>query len=1041
MSIKIDKRIIIRTPLKPLKTDFSEHEILLLLLDKHIKEALYLASPILVSEIDKWIESGCPKNKEGNALLISVYKYISRLHSRCTPFGLFAAIGTSKWDSKIVRVNSRLRRATRLDMDFSCELSKMIAQLEFIRPLLKYYPNSSLYNIGNNIRYVEYSYKEGKRVYSLAAVKRNKYLNQIIRRSQNGASIDELTSILTNDNVGIDDALIYVNEIISCQILVNQFEPAITGDELVTQILKILQALNGSYKSDEITNLKLYLESLKKQLEVIDSVIGNPAEKYQEIIESIRKLDVKYKVDRLFQTDLFATYTSDPNSDSINTDSTKEKIGYVLSVLNRLKEPVGSIKLNNFKAKFSSRYEDNEVPLVEALDNEWGIGYGAEDNNKDVNPLINDLTLPNLINSPEIKWTNIQKFLFKQLLRANREELKVIKISLKDVESFSEDWTNIPSTISIIFNHLGKRGDSDWLSIRKVGGASAASWLGRFASNDSEINTLVSDISAWESSFYNNFILAEIVHLPENRVGNILMRPIIRDFEIVYLSNTYLQKEKQININDLYISLKDNKICLRSKKHNKLVIPRLTNAHNFYSNSLPIYSFLCDLQTQDLTPSLNFDWGVLQDEFDFLPRVEIEDIVVSCAVWRIKYENFEELLQSIKDDESTLPLVIKQWKNRLQLPDLILLVEGDNELLINLTNSLSQKMFVGCLKNRRMIYVKEFLFDGSNPFVTDENGEAFTNEIILTAYNNLTSNPNVVIKPTEPVTVSSFSCGSEWLYYKIYCGVKTADTILLSVIKSLILRLKKRKLIDSWFFIRYKDPEPHIRVRLKLKQINNLNEIIGLFHAAIRKYEINRSVWNIQCDTYKREIGRYGKDAILNSEEIFFHDSECILSALSMMENYEGEEARYLFALKAIDETLNDFNFDLLRRSELLFRLKTGYFLEHQGNKSLKVQLDNKFRNLRKDVNNIFKEAYDDNILCPLLPFLKRRSKRWKRAITEILKKEENETLSVPVDNLVSSFIHMSVIRIFRSRQRMHELVLYDILWKYYNSEIAQGRR
>ena len=72
------------------------------------------------------------------------------------------------------------------------------------------------------------------------------------------------------------------------------------------------------------------------------------------------------------------------------------------------------------------------------------------------------------------------------------------------------------------------------------------------------------------------------------------------------------------------------------------------------------------------------------------------------------------------------------------------------------------------------------------------------------------------------VVKRTYQLGEEWLYYKVYCGVRTANSILANEISSLTQELLSDGLIDKWFFIRYADPEKHLRLRFKLTDSSKL---------------------------------------------------------------------------------------------------------------------------------------------------------------------------------------------------------------------------
>ena len=75
----------------------------------------------------------------------------------------------------------------------------------------------------------------------------------------------------------------------------------------------------------------------------------------------------------------------------------------------------------------------------------------------------------------------------------------------------------------------------------------------------------------------------------------------------------------------------------------------------------------------------------------------------------------------------------------------------------------------------------------------------------------------------------TFIPGSEWVYFKLYTGTKTADTILKNELYGFIQEMIKNKSIDKWFFIRYSDPDFHVRLRIHLNDKKDFDRIFSHF--------------------------------------------------------------------------------------------------------------------------------------------------------------------------------------------------------------------
>jgi len=291
----------------------------------------------------------------------------------------------------------------------------------------------------------------------------------------------------------------------------------------------------------------------------------------------------------------------------------------------------------------------------------------------------------------------------------------------------------------------------------------------------------------------------------------------------------------------------------------------------------------------------------------------------------------------------------------------------------------------------------------------------------------------------ENLIQRTFILGDEWVYYKIYTGSKTSDLILSSIIKPVTQHLLSNGIIDKWFFIRYADPKLHLRLRLHLIQSEALSETIKIFNFYFKQYISQDLIWKIQTDTYQREIERYGANSMELAETFFFYESRMIIKALDFFKGEKGETMRWLFGIRSIDNLLGDFNFNIIQKSDLIKIFADNFNAEFNMNKEAKANLGKKYRKERQQIKGILAREENQNAdMLPLFNLIDEKSKETKSIIDEIIALDNTKTLQCPLNELIGSYTHMFCNRLFRSKQRLHELVLYTFLQKYYESEIAR---
>lgn len=1028
-----DKKLVLRTPRLPVTVTITAADVVEWLKNEDFLEAIYLASPVLYEECKKWNAGTVLSKKDQEKITATLSKYYTRMNSRCTPFGLFSGCSMAVWDEgeTSVVMDESIGRHTRLDMHYLCALSQALAIKPGIREHLRYFPNNSIYVIGDELRYVEYQYILGKRNHQISSVTSSDFLQNLLGATAGGATIAQMVDVLVTDDISPEEARLFVDEIIGAQLVVNELEPAITGKEFLHQVIEQLKKITPQ-QPGELQDIIDLLEQVNLLLLQKDAAPGAGIGEYKAIIALLDQLEVPYDESKLFQTDIIKNTRESKVSVALQNEITG-----ALTILNKLTPERVNDNLHSFARRFYERYEDKEMPLLTIMDTETGIGY-LENKSNDIASLVDDVYISQQETVPQLRWSKVEQFLHQKIQGHSPVTQYSIAIAEDDLKDIAPNWNDLPASMSVMFRLVS---NDQQVYIESAGGASAVNLLGRFAHADERINELVCAVTREEQLNEPNAIYAEIIHLPESRIGNILLHPVFRDYEIPYLASSSLDKEHQVAVNDLYVSVRNNKVILRSKRLNKQIIPRLSTAHNYSYNALPVYQFLCDLQLQGKRMGLVFNWGSLEKMHRFLPRVTYGNTILHLAKWNLEDTDIKALY-GLSGDE--LVQAITALRARWNLPQQVVLADGDNELLVDFGTPLLVQAWLETIKGRKQFVLKEFI--NNQQLVKNENGQSFANQFVAVLTRH--ASPQVQTahtsakQPVRDIQVQEhFSLGSEWLYYKVYCGMKSADKILQDAVRPLVRQLTQADLIDQWFFIRYTDPAFHLRLRFHLPDTRQIGAVIQQLHQHLQPYISDGYIWKLQTDSYTREINRYGSKTIGLAEKFFCHDSNAVLDMLDNTWGDGREEVKWLWALRAADELLNCLQFSLADKISFFVQLRDGFGAEFNMDKVLRLQLSDKYRKHKKNIELIMDKEKDlHHDMYPLIRVLKEKSQHIYSIADKINNLHKTGQLEVPLLSLVSSYVHMMFNRIITTNPRLHELVLYDFLCRYYQSVSAREK-
>jgi thiopeptide-type bacteriocin biosynthesis protein len=156
------------------------------------------------------------------------------------------------------------------------------------------------------------------------------------------------------------------------------------------------------------------------------------------------------------------------------------------------------------------------------------------------------------------------------------------------------------------------------------------------------------------------------------------------------------------------------------------------------------------------------------------------------------------------------------------------------------------------------------------------------------------------------------------LYLKLYAPRSFEDQLIAGPLRSLGEFATGAGLSDGWFFLRYTDPEPHLRVRFHGEPAALLGPLLREVSGWAGELVADGVCTRFAFDTYERAVERYGgEQGVRAAEAVFIADSLTIARILDLSRRDALPCDQTTVAVLSVDDLLAGLGLDAEERARV----------------------------------------------------------------------------------------------------------------------------
>ncbi|MCB5908452.1 lantibiotic dehydratase [Streptomyces pinistramenti] len=837
---------------------------------------------------DRGGASKTPRPADLHRMMRALLRYRLRMATRPTPFGLMAGVAqvqfTANADEVKVRLGDRHRRVSRPDREWLGHLAadwerspEVLTRLRLVRNnlcfvrgtrlVLPYQPETDTAGDPERLHEISVRYTEAVRAILEATAVPVAYPHLRDRL---------VTSFPQAPSTAIDTVLL---RLVDKGFLLTELPPPPDSIDPVGHMLEVLAGVDAG-QSPEQCDLAAIRAGL---VDYDETPLGEGTAAWEAVTARMRGLrpgDALVQVDLALDADVRLPT-------SVGTEIARAA-GLLWQLAPTEDEPG---YLRDYHADFVERYGlDRLVPLKELLDPNRGLGapagYHLPPGSRQTRP-------------PHGKVDGHEAPLRDRMLGDLVQSANAAgqgEVELTDdhpvVRELATDTGQPPDSIDLCAQLFADSVDAlaagRFTAVVAGWSERAGSMMGRFAHLSSSVQQALSDLASGAVGTSRPDVLSAQVafHPFYPRLANVASVPRLLSHAIPVAVFADRDNPATLDLDRLAVGALPDRLFVVDRDSGRRIAPTAFDVINDRTNAPNVARFLREVQHSGVRPWQGWSWGSAE-ALTHLPRVRYGRTVLSPARWRPDPVLCDKRARF--DDWSA---ALDRWRERWRVPSQVCLSYLDQRIELDLDSTAHLHLLRHELERRPTTVLRES-YRGAAPghgWLAGPGGPHH-NEVVFAltrrtppeeprrddhhrrAHDRAMSTVREAAEGEQPP-------GGQWVYALLHCPTEQHDELLVDEVAPLVEHLPEG--VDRWFFIRYHDTAPHLRLRIHGTDAARaeLTDRVRDWAARLRRLGlINRVVF----DTYDPEWERYGgPDTMAGAERVFHADSVAALEKLRL---------------------------------------------------------------------------------------------------------------------------------------------------------------